>query len=148
MYSISQKSYINICPIHLIKIWRHPEILLKEATNIKNLKVTKREKDKIYTSWEVEVDKVRLRWRQYDYLDFKKGVINFRMRDGEFKKYQGFWRVLPTKKKKTLLILNLSIDWGIPVLEPYVKSVLERKTLLLFKSFLRSIKKVAESYGR
>lgn len=148
MYNISLKCYINVSPARLIRIWRKPQILLREAKNIKNLKVIKREKDKIFSSWEVEVSKVGLRWRQFDSLDFKKGVIDFKMHDGEFKRYEGTWQILPTKDGKTLLKLSVDIDWGIPTAEPYVKKALERKSRLLFKSFLESIKKVVENYGR
>ena len=148
MYSISLRSYINIKPRNLLKIWRKPEVLLKYATNIKRLKVIKREKEKVITSWEVEVDKVKLRWRQLDVLDFKNRIVFFTMQSGEFKKYFGNWRVSPTKKEKTALQLDVDIDWGIPVLEPYVKNALERRSRLLFKGFLKSIKKVAEDYAR
>ena len=120
MYHLTLKRYIDIQPIRLIRIWRQPTILLKQARNIKKLKVIKRNRNVIFTLWEVEIDNVLLRWRQCDELDFKNGIINFKMYGGDFKQYEGKWYVLPTNNRKTLLYVDVTIDWGIPVLLRYI----------------------------
>ncbi|MCM8774663.1 MAG: hypothetical protein NC820_08070 [Candidatus Omnitrophica bacterium] len=148
MYEITLREYIDIEPKQLLRIWFKPECLLREAKKIKRLKIIKRDKNIIFSFWEVEVDNVCFNWRQIDELDIQRGIVNFKMYGGEFKDYKGIWYILPTNNNKTLLYLTVTIDWGIPVLEPYVKKVLERKTRLLFRGFLKSIKVVAENYGK
>jgi len=146
MYSIHLKSYINIAPRKLIKVWRNPNALLKYSKNINKIKVIKKDGMKIFTSWEVEVDGARLNWRQLDVIDLKNNLVFFSAQNGDFKKYFGNWRVAKTPSGRTALTLDVDIDWGLPVLEPYVKKALKRRTSLLFRGFLKSIKKVAEEY--
>jgi ribosome-associated toxin RatA of RatAB toxin-antitoxin module len=145
MYSLNLRINIDVPRSSLIKIWRRPDILLKEAKNIERLRITKRDKYSIYTDWLVKIDGMQLGWKQRDKLSLKEGIINFRAIDGEFKKYQGVWRIMPNENNKTLLEVEVTIDWGIPVLEKHVKKSLEKKSRFLFRRFLESIKKVAES---
>jgi ribosome-associated toxin RatA of RatAB toxin-antitoxin module len=142
MYTINVKSHINASPAKLLKIWRNPKILLQYATSIKKLEVLKREKNRILTAWEVEIDKIIIKWRQWDMLDAKNGLINFKMQDGEFEKYGGSWWIISDGAGGATLSVTANIDWGIPKLEIYVKKALEGKTRLLFKGFLKSIKKL------
>ena len=145
MYTISLKSHVEAAPAKLLKIWRKPEILLNSAKSIKRLKVIRREKNRLLTLWEVEIDKVTLSWRQWDILSIKSGVIEFKMEDGEFNRCEGRWDILPDHDKKTALHLTVHMDWGIPTLEPYVKSSLMKKTRMIFRSFMASIKKTVEA---
>jgi len=142
MYTINVKSHINASPAKLLKIWRNPKILLKYATSIKKLEIIKREKNRLLTAWEVEFDKLALKWRQWDVLDTTIGIINFKLDSGDFARYHGVWTISPSGENASTLTLEAAIDWGIPKLEMYVKKSLERKTRLLFKKFLQSIKKI------
>jgi len=140
MYSVSLTTNIDIPPDQLLKIWRRPKILLKEAKNIKKLDIVKRQKNKVLTDWEVEIDDVVLKWRQWDKLDAKKGTISFMLDKGDFAKYFGCWQIMPHGKNKTHLRVDVSIDWGIPKFEPHARRKLQKVTARVFKEFTLAIK--------
>jgi len=148
MYTINVKSHINVSPAKLLKIWRNPKILLQHATSIKKLEILKREKNRLLTEWEVEIDKIIIRWSQWDMLDAKSGLINFKMHEGEFNKYVGAWSVLSDGKGGTNLSVSANIDWGIPLFEPHAKRMLEKTTLYIFNDFIRVIKDATKVSGR
>ncbi len=148
MYSLSLKVYITKPQWEdLFYIWEDPFSLLKKAERIKNVKILKREKNKLYTRWEVDIEGASLSWYEEDTLDREKGLINFKMQSGDFGDYFGYWKITPTRRGKLKLELKANYDWGIPVLEPYVRKVLERKTRIMLRSFLQVIKKALEENG-
>jgi len=148
MYSLFLKIYINQPEVRdLSSIWDNPASLLRKADKIKALKVIRKEKDKLYTRWEVDIEGATLSWYEEDVLDREKGLINFKMRSGDFGDFFGYWRITPTRRNKLRLELKVNYDWGIPVLEPYVKRVLEKKTRIMWKSFLQAVKQALESNG-
>ncbi|MDD5618496.1 MAG: SRPBCC family protein [Candidatus Omnitrophica bacterium] len=140
MYTINVKSHINTSPTKLLKIWRKPQILLKYATNIKKLEILKREKNRVLTAWEVEIDKILLKWSQWDALDAKKMRIDFKLYEGIFNQYQGSWIISQTNQGCFMLELCVDVDWKIPCFEPAVLRKLRWATDIIFRDFIESIK--------
>ena len=96
------------------------------------------------TAWEIEIEGVAVRWRQWDCLNAKTGTIGYKMEDGDFDQYGGEWKIISDGAHGSLLSLKSDIDWGIPRLEPYLLKPLQKKTTLLFKGFLKSIQQVSD----
>ncbi|RKY45004.1 MAG: hypothetical protein DRP80_00170 [Candidatus Omnitrophota bacterium] len=148
MYSLFLKIYINQPKAEdLSSIWENPASLLEKAYKIKTLKVIKKEKNRLYTRWEVDIEGAILSWYEEDILDRERGLINFKMRSGDFGDFFGYWKIVPTRWGKLRLEFKVNYDWGIPVLEPYVKRVLEKKARVMWKSFLQAVKQALESNG-
>ncbi|MFH1771516.1 MAG: SRPBCC family protein [Candidatus Omnitrophota bacterium] len=143
MYQINLKSLINVPPVRLLRIWQKPDLLLSKAPNLKSLKVITKEANTMVTAWEVEIAKIRIKWQQRDILDTDKANISFKLERGDFNRYEGCWQITPTKKGKSILSVSAVIDWGIPAFEEALSPVLERKSRLMFRSFMQSIRKAA-----
>jgi len=145
MYAIELKTYSDkINPEDISLIWDNPLILLKKARSIKNLRVLKRQGNRLHTRWEVDIEGASLYWYEDDVLEKETGTVKFYMQKGDFGNYWGYWRISPAQRAKAKIELKANCDWGIPVLEPYVKKTLERKTKVMLKSLLRAIKDTLE----
>ena len=145
MYSLKLKTYVDKCDLRTISsVWDDPCVLLSKANSIKNLTVVKRQDERLYTHWEVNIEGALLSWYEEDLLDRKAGTISFSMQQGDFGDYRGCWRVSPVRGGRVKIELTASCDWGIPVLEAHVRKILERKTKVMFKSFLKAIKETLE----
>lgn len=140
------KTYIKTTKEDLFNLWYNPGLLLKYASNIKNLIILKKGDHRLLTRWEVEIEKARFFWVQEDILDEPAGRITFSMQEGDFGAFKGEWRVYPLKSGLVKVEFKAYFDWGLTVLKPYVEKVLRRKTRVMGKSFLKSIKEALESY--
>jgi len=148
MYSLDLRIHIGIEPQKLLRIWRQPRFLLKEASAIRDIRVISGKNGVLVADWDVEVDGVLLSWRQRDVLDSVNRRVLFEMERGEFKRYEGIWEIERSAQGDTILRVRAVVDWGLQVIGPFVEPVLERKSRAMFKSFLYSIKTAAENYGR
>ncbi len=111
---------------------------------VKKVKILDNQPAKVISLWEIEIDGAPLSWRQEDTIDDKNSEIRFRMTEGDYQQYEGKWQLLEIDKDNTRMIVSAKFDWGIPVLEEYVKDKLERNTKLAISGMLRAIKKRAE----
>ncbi len=145
MYKIHLQTQINTSLKNLFTLWKKPNLLLKHASSLNDLKVIKRKGDIIDTRWDLDIKGLNLVWYQQDILNKDKGRIDFAVTKGDFVDYRGFWLVTPLENNRVKLELDASFDWKIPVLEPYVKESLQRKTKTIFKSFFSSIKKTLKN---
>jgi len=143
MYAIDIKKHTYASPRQLLRIWRNPQVLLKSATSIKKFEVLKRDKNNTFTAWDVDVDKVLIKWNQQDSLDIKNGLINFKICDGEFNGYDGVWSIKSVSRKIVELSVHVNIDWGIPILAPYVEKMLQKKTYRIFLNFINIIDQIS-----
>ena len=129
-----------------MKIRRYPHKLCAHTKMINSLTVIKRNKENVVTEWNVNVDGLNLTWQQKDTLDLKNNRVSFEQENGVFAQYYGCWEIIPAGARQCTLKLRVNMDWGIPVLKPYVGSILKKKSVLIFKRFLDIIKKAA-SHG-
>ena len=112
---------------------------------VKNIKVLERSEKKFVTFWQLEIDGAPLTWRQEDYFDPDNFEIKFKMLEGDYQHYEGGWKVLDFDKNHCRITAEAQFDWGIPVLEAYVKKTLERKAKLALGGMLRALKNKLES---
>jgi ribosome-associated toxin RatA of RatAB toxin-antitoxin module len=113
--------------------------------DVKNLKIIKRiDENKFISLWEIEIDGAPLRWKEEDSFDDENLQLKFNMLEGDYSKYQGSWQI-NGDGKITKLAIEASFDWGIPVLEKYVKKAFESRARRSMRGMLRSIKKRVEA---
>jgi ribosome-associated toxin RatA of RatAB toxin-antitoxin module len=113
--------------------------------DIKNLKIIKRiDDDRFITFWEIEIDGAPLKWKEEDSFDDKNLQVKFNMLEGDYSGYRGSWQV-NGDGKATKLTIEADFDWGIPVLERYVRKALEARARRGLSGMLRSIKKKVEA---
>lgn len=111
--------------------------------DVKSLKIIKNLPDKIITAWEIEIDGAPVKWKEEDIFDDKKLELSFNALEGDYKEYQGKWKIIPGHNH-TKLTIEADFDWGIPVLEKYVGKALEKKAHLALLGMLQAIKNKLE----
>ena len=111
--------------------------------DVKSLKIVKALPDKIITAWEIEIEGAGIKWKEEDIFDEEKLELNFSAIEGDYKEYQGKWKVTPLPKA-TKLSIEANFDWGIPVLEKYVGKTLEKRARLSLTGMLLAIKNKLE----
>jgi len=112
--------------------------------DIKSLKIIERLPDKIITAWDIEIKGRHLSWKEEDIFDDEKLELNFSALDGEYKEYQGSWKVIP-QRNHTRLSIELDFDWGAPMLEKYIGKTLKKRAQLALLGMLLAIKKKVEA---
>ena len=112
--------------------------------DIKSLKVIERLPDKIITAWDIEIKGRPLSWKEEDVFDDGKLELSFSAFEGEYKQYQGRWKVRPQRNYAELSI-ELDFDWGAPMLEKYIGKTLKKRARLALLGMLLAIKKKVEA---
>ncbi|RJP28851.1 MAG: hypothetical protein C4533_03405 [Candidatus Omnitrophota bacterium] len=129
----------------VFEILRDMESYPSFMRDVKNLKVIKSLSDtKFITSWETEIEGAPVNWKEEDNIDEPAGIIKFNMVEGYYQSYQGIWHVKEWHDGSKLT-LKADFDWGIPILEEYVGSVLKKKAERGLTGMVLAIKNKAEN---
>ena len=110
---------------------------------VKEIKLIENSDSRVLSKWNIDLAGAQVNWKQEDIFDEDRSKIKFRMIQGDFKSYEGEWR-LNSIPGGTRVCLKATFDWGIPVLEPHVKNTLERKAKIALLGMLKAIKKRSE----
>lgn len=111
--------------------------------NIKKLDIIERDKNKLISSWEVEIDGVNILWKEEDNFNDKEMSLKFKMIEGDYKSYKGEWQ-LEDMPKGTKVSILADFDWGMPVFEKLVGDILEKKARKALRGMLHAITKELE----
>lgn len=111
--------------------------------DIKKLEIIKKDNNKLITSWEVEIDGANVIWKEEDSFNDKEMSLKFRMIEGDYKEYEGEWR-LENTLSGSKINLTVYFDWGVPALEKLVGNILEKKARKALRSMLKAIKQNLE----
>ena len=106
--------------------------------NILECKVLSRERNRVISSWLVEMEKVPIAWKEEDILDFRGFRIRFRAVEGDLEKFEGCWKLEDHPSGGTELSVEATIKLGIPVFEVVAGGILAAKIQRYFDSLLKS----------
>lgn len=124
-------------------IIKHIEEFPKFMSYVKKVKIVERQKDKYISNWQMTVESLPIKWQQEDIFDEEAKRLRFRMLKGDFGGYQGEWTLSDTDDGTTLSF-SCIFNWGMAILDKYVKSVLENKAHRYIHGMLLAVKKRAE----
>jgi len=127
-------------------ILRDIEEFPKFMRSVKKIEIMEKDLNRLVTHWEVDIEGVKLTWREEDLFDDVRMKIRFKMLEGDYKNYEGEWKIDETPKG-TEISISVNFDWGIPVFEKFVGDALSRKAKTYLKGMLRSLKKKSEAYN-
>ncbi|MCM8782261.1 MAG: SRPBCC family protein [Candidatus Omnitrophica bacterium] len=111
--------------------------------DVKSLKVIKSSPAKFISAWDIEIEGAPVKWKEEDIFDDEKLELRFNALEGDYKAYQGKWKIIPMDKY-TKVVIEADFDWGIPALEKYVGKALEKRARLALAGMLQAIKKKME----
>lgn len=112
---------------------------------VKNLKIIKRlSQNSFICLWEIDIEGAPVSWKEEVYFEDKEYQVKFRMLEGSYKDYHGYWQLEDTLNGCKLSI-KADYDWGIPILEAYVGSILEKKARRGLLGMITAIKNKSET---
>lgn len=106
--------------------------------NILECKVLSRERNRVVSSWLVEMEKVPIAWKEEEVLDLRHGEIRFRALGGDLEKFEGLWKLQEHSPGSTELSVTATIKLGIPVFEVVAGGIIADKVQRYFDSLLHA----------
>lgn len=143
MQKLEVSILIKDTPISVYNAIKDMERFPDFMRDVKKLKIIKRAPEAIVTAWEVEIEGVLIKWKEEDIFDDEKLELNFSALEGDYKDYQGRWKIFK-EDGQTRLIINAHFDLGSPILEKYVGRILEKRARLALWGMLKAIKNELE----
>jgi ribosome-associated toxin RatA of RatAB toxin-antitoxin module len=95
------------------------------------------------TEWTVDIGGVVIGWWEKEILNEKQMTMSFRQTKGDFKRFEGQWKLHPLKEG-TLLRIEVLLDWGVPRWEQTTGNIFAKKATLNLRLLLNGICKAME----
>lgn len=115
---------------------RFPEFM----SDVKQVKVIKKQDDKIVTEWKADIDGVPLEWIEEDIFNDKEMSCAFKAIEGDYG-YKGRWKLEEANNGKTEVSVMAEFDWEVPHFEKFIGHILEKKARSSLRSMLSAITK-------
>jgi predicted amino acid dehydrogenase/ribosome-associated toxin RatA of RatAB toxin-antitoxin module len=106
--------------------------------SILECKVLSRERNRVVSSWLVEMEKVPIAWKEEEILDLRQFMIRFRALEGDLEKFEGCWKLVEHPSGGTELFVEATIKLGIPVFEIVAGGIIAAKIQRYFDSLLKA----------
>ena len=147
MPKIEVSTIVRKSPSLVYKILKDMEKFPQFMSDVKQVKIFKKiSNNTLLTEWKIDIDGTPVEWKEEDVFDDKMKKINFRMKEGSFKKYEGSWELRPVSNG-TKIQLHTLLEWGVPNMEKHIGHVLEKKACRSIGSMLWLIRKRANNNG-
>lgn len=142
---VSQASTIKIQrqlparPWKVLRLITRIEDFSSYMPNVKKSKIMEKTPAGVITEWLVEIDGLRIRWRQQDSFDFKNFTVNFKAIEGDIEKFEGSWVLKKGQGESTDVTIHARIRLGIPIVEDVVENILEFRVRKNFEMMLMAM---------
>lgn len=127
---------------------RHLERFKDFMDNVDEIKILHREPDHQISSWKVNIDGIDLAWVEEDSFLLDRGYMSFKMLEGDFDYFEGFWNLKPIsesgKASETDVELVVKYDLGLPSFDEIIGDILRRKIVENSRALLQALKRRAE----
>ncbi|MBI3616509.1 MAG: SRPBCC family protein [Candidatus Omnitrophica bacterium] len=107
--------------------------------DVKEVRIRSSDGNKIVSNWKVDIDGTPIEWTQENILDRDK--VHFRMIEGDYERYEGIWTLEENESGTTRVELHAEFKWGVPGLERFVGSTLEKLAVRSLKGMLWAIRR-------
>lgn len=107
--------------------------------NVKKSEVIEKTKSGALTEWLVDIDGLRIRWRQQDTFDFKNFTVHFKVLEGDIHTLEGSWVLKKGEGESTEVTVKAKINLGIPIVEDVVDNILEFRLRKNFEMMLMAM---------
>lgn len=123
-------------PWKVLRLITRIEDFCQYMPNVKKSQIMEKTKDGAITEWLVEIDGLRIRWRQQDTFDFKNFTVSFKAIEGDLEKFEGTWTLKKGEGESTHVTILAKIRLGIPIVEDVVEDILEFRLRKNFEMML------------
>lgn len=126
-------------PWKVLRLITRIEDFSKYMPNVKKSQVLEKTRSSAVTEWLVDIDGLRIRWRQQDTFDFKNFKIHFKATEGDIEKFEGEWSLQNGEGESTDVTVHARIRLGIPVVEDVVDEILQFRLRKNFEMMLMGL---------
>lgn len=143
MTKLSIKINVKASKQRVWQIISHPERFPSFIKDVKNVVILQRDSKTALMQWKILIDNLEIQWTEQCRYDTDNAIISFHTIRGDFSSYDGTL-ALSHSGKGVDLILDATLDWGIPSFEKVIAKVLEDRVRRAFMGMLVSIKRQLE----
>jgi len=135
---------VSVSRVFPAKRWQVMRLLTRlEAfpgflSSILECKVLSRERNRVVSSWLVEMEKIPISWQEEEILDLRRFMITFRALKGDLEKFEGSWKLVEHPSGGTELFLDVTLKVGIPVFEVVAGGIIAGKVRGYFDSLMKA----------
>lgn len=130
--SITIRRTLPAHPWKVLRLITRVEDFPKFMPNVKRSSVIEKTRTSAVTEWLVDVDGLRIRWRQKDTLDLANFTMRFKATEGDLQDFEGSWVLTKGAGASTDVVVQVKARLGLPIIENVVDDILE---LRLRKNF-------------
>ncbi|MDP8260141.1 MAG: SRPBCC family protein [Candidatus Gygaella obscura] len=145
MHSVELKVKVRSLKNKIFDMLKDIERFPEYMRFVKNVKIINASENRVTSLWNLEIDGAPVSWRQEDFIDNNNFEVRFKMLEGDYQHYEGRIYIEDLDEHHCVVKIVAHFDWGIPVLEEYVKKVLERKARLALGGMLKALKRKLET---
>jgi len=138
IYAVSTSRVLPAKRWQVLRLLTRVEAFPCYLPSILECKVLSRERNRVVSSWLVEMEKVPISWKEEEILDFRRGMIRFRTLGGDLERFEGCWKFADHPSGGTELFLEATIKVGIPVFEIVAGGIVAKKVHSYFDSLLKA----------
>ncbi len=132
----------KICPSKKWKILRlitKIDGLKQFMPSIQECTVLQKNRKGSLTQWKAELEGVPIRWKEEDRFDFENYTVHFRAIEGDLEKFEGKWMLKDGPEGGTEIILEMSLQIGVPLIENSVGPLFKEKFKKSFQYMLEGM---------
>jgi ribosome-associated toxin RatA of RatAB toxin-antitoxin module len=119
------------------EVERFPEFM----NNVTSVEIMSAEDARKVVAWEMMIDDVPLNWTEEIFYDFKLRRASFKVLDGVFERFDGYWQV-STNGTGSIVEVLVDYDLGVPEIDEIIGPILKERLIHNLEAMLSSI----ESY--
>lgn len=130
--------------------WKSAYKLLENLENfsqlvagVEKVRVHQISNDRRISEWVINVDGLRIAWKEEELFDALGGQIKFRMVEGPFECYEGKWKIAQLEKDMAHLAFSVNIGWGRLREMGEPEAELDRKAKLAVRWMLRRLREAS-----
>ncbi len=143
MTKISLKVNVRTTKQRLWGLITHPEKYPAFIRDIKDITILQRDQSVALLKWKIKHEEVELQWTEQCHYDNENANLSFHMVRGDFAAYSGTLSIGHSGVGVDL-VLDATIDWGLPSFEKVIAKVLEERVRRAFMAMIVAIKRYAE----
>lgn len=145
MMSLSLRVNVKTTKQRLWELITHPEGYPSLIPDVQEVTVLERNQSVSLIRWKITIEEVELQWTEQCRYDQENASLSFHMVRGDFSAYDGTLSIEHASQGVDL-ILDATIDWGLPSFEKVIARVVEEKVRRSFTAMLVAIKRYAEKH--
>jgi ribosome-associated toxin RatA of RatAB toxin-antitoxin module len=140
MHEINAVVSVNAPPDIVFSVLKDMERYPTFMHYVRSVEVKKMSDGEYISRWRIDVEGADVEWEERDIYNEKKMEMLFTMLSGDYGNYYGKWALNCAGKSKTIVSIDVFVDWHIPLFEQVIGPILEQKMRRVVRGMVAAIK--------